>query len=72
MLIPGSDGLRMRWTEEVFAAIHLDEPRWLPGAVDPDLEMSAESSDLALFSAELVLSLGAYLCTCHAPSYLLL
>ena len=28
----------------MFANIQLDEPRWMPGAVDPDLEMREESS----------------------------
>ena len=71
MVIPGSDGLRLRWTEMVFAGIQLDEPGWMPGAVDPDLEMSEESSDLGLSSAELLLSSGAYL-LCLSCSFLLI
>ena len=45
-MIPGTGKLRLRWAEATLDSIQLHEPRWIPGAVDPGLEVSEESSDL--------------------------
>ena len=50
MVIPGTGRLRLRWAEATLDSIQLSEPRWLPGAIDPRLTLSAESSETVLGS----------------------
>ena len=41
----GESGLRVRWADPAFEAIQAHEPRWVPDAVHPYLDVDAEEDE---------------------------